>query len=77
MIGVLTFVISLLRNISVNLMPGSVFSLLISTSILFNIVLSKLILQKVFTWWHLSAAFFCSLCLQYWFCSTLYKSGGK
>jgi drug/metabolite transporter (DMT)-like permease len=58
-IGCLTFTITLLRNISLNLLPGSVFSLLISTSILFNIVLSKLCLNKVFTYWHLSAAFFC------------------
>lgn len=58
-IGSLTFVITLLRNISLNLVPGSVFSLLISTSILFNIVLSKLFLKKVFTYWHLAAALFC------------------
>ena len=57
--GCLTFTITLLRNISVNVMPGSVFSLLISTSILFNIVLSKLVLKKVFTYWHMGAATFC------------------
>jgi drug/metabolite transporter (DMT)-like permease len=57
--GCLTFAITILRNISVNVMPGSVFSLLISTSILFNIVLSKFILKKVFTYWHLGAAAFC------------------
>ena len=57
--GCLTFTITLLRNISVNVMPGSVFSLLISTSILFNIVLSKFVLKKVFTYWHLGAAAFC------------------
>jgi len=58
-VGCLTFTINILRNISLNVMPGSVFSLLISTSILFNIVLSKLILKKVFTYWHLGAAAFC------------------
>lgn len=58
-LGCLTFAITLLRNISVNEMPGSVFSLLISTSILFNIVLSKLFLKKTFTIWHIAAAFFC------------------
>lgn len=57
--GCLTFTITILRNISVNVMPGSVFSLLISTSILFNIVLSKLTLKKIFTYWHISAAAFC------------------
>jgi drug/metabolite transporter (DMT)-like permease len=36
-----------------------VFSLLISTSILFNIVLSKLLLKKLFSYWHLAAAAFC------------------
>lgn len=57
--GTLTFTITILRNISVNSIPGSTFSLLISTSILFNIVLSKLLLKKVFTYWHLAAAAFC------------------
>ena len=57
--GCLTFTITLLRNISVNVMPGSVFSILISTSILFNIVLSKVVLNKVFTYWHMGAAAFC------------------
>lgn len=57
--GCLTFTITILRNISVNVMPGSVFSLLISTSILFNIVLSKLTIKKVFTYWHIAAAAFC------------------
>ena len=57
--GCLTFTITLLRNISVNVMPGSVFSILISTSILFNIVLSKVVLNKVFTYWHIGAAAFC------------------
>jgi drug/metabolite transporter (DMT)-like permease len=59
MMGCLTFTITLLRNISVNVMPGSVFSILISTSILFNIVLSKVVLNKVFTYWHIGAAAFC------------------
>ena len=39
-LGVLTFIITILRNISVNAMPGSVFALLISTSIVFNIGIS-------------------------------------
>ena len=58
-LGCLTFTITIPRNISLNSLPGSVFSLLISTSILFNIVLSKLILKKVFTYWHIAAAVFC------------------
>lgn len=57
--GCLTFTITLLRNISVNVMPGSVFSLLISTSIVFNIVLSNLFLKKAFTYWHIATAIFC------------------
>jgi len=57
--GCLIFTITILRNISVNVMPGSVFSLLISTSILFNIVLSKYLLKRVFTYWHMGAAAFC------------------
>ena len=59
LMGCLTFTITILRNISVNVMPGSVFSILISTSILFNIVLSKLLLKRVFTYWHMGAAAFC------------------
>ena len=57
--GALTFIITILRNISVNVTPGSIFSLLISTSILFNIVLSKVVLKKVFTLRHAGAAVFC------------------
>ena len=59
MLGILLFALTLLRNISLNSIPGSVFSLLISTSIFFNIVLSKIFLKKNFTMWHLSAALFC------------------
>lgn len=58
-VGCLLFGLTLLRNISLTVLPGSVFSLLISTSIFFNIVLSKLFLAKVFTAWHISAAVFC------------------
>jgi len=58
-LGSLLFGLTLLRNISLTVLPGSVFSLLISTSIFFNIVLSKLVLAKIFTLWHLSAAAFC------------------
>jgi drug/metabolite transporter (DMT)-like permease len=59
LMGCLIFAITMLRHISINSMPGSVFSLLISTSILFTIVLSKLILGKTFTYWHIGAAVFC------------------
>jgi hypothetical protein len=58
-LGILLFSLTLLRNISLTFLPGSVFSLLISTSIFFNIVLSKLFLAKIFTLWHFAAAFFC------------------
>ena len=57
--GVLTFIIALLRNIGVNSIPGSAFSLLISTSILFTIVLSSVWLKKKFNIWHINAALFC------------------
>ena len=57
--GILLFGITMLRHISLNSMPGSVFAILISTSILFTIVLSKLVLGKQFTYWHMGAAVFC------------------
>lgn len=57
--GILTFVITILRNISVNAIPGSVFTLLISTSILFNILLSWIVLKKKFNYWHIGAALTC------------------
>ena len=59
LMGCLIFAITMMRHISINLMPGSVFSLLISTSILFTILLSKLILHKTFTIWHMGAVVFC------------------
>jgi len=57
--GGLLFSITILRHISINSMPGSVFAILISTSILFTIVLSKVVLRRTFTWWHFGAALFC------------------
>jgi len=58
-IGVLTFSATLFRNLSVTVMPGSVFGLLISTSIVFNIVLSYFWLKKEFNRWHIAAAVTC------------------
>ena len=57
--GSLLFGITMLRHISLNSMPGSVFAILISTSILFTILLSILGLKKKFTYLHLGAAVFC------------------
>jgi len=57
--GILLFLITILRNISVNVMPGSVFSLLISTSILFNMGISWFWLKKKFNYWHMGAAACC------------------
>ena len=57
-LGVLTFIITILRNISVNAMPGSVFALLISTSIVFNMGISR-ILGRRFNKWHILAAGLC------------------
>jgi drug/metabolite transporter (DMT)-like permease len=57
--GILLFGITMLRHISLNSMPGSVFAILISTSILFTMILSKLWLGKTFTYWHMGAAVFC------------------
>ena len=57
--GILTFAVTLLRNISLNTIPGSVFSLLISTSIVFNIILSYIFLKKTFNIWHFGAAASC------------------
>lgn len=64
--GVLTFAITLLRNISVNVIPGSVFLLLISTSIIFNMILSSVCLKKIFNRWHIAAGLTClssALCI--------------
>jgi len=58
-IGILTFVVSILRNISVNTLPGSVFSLLVSTSLVFNMILSGLFLKTKFNQWHICAAGCC------------------
>jgi drug/metabolite transporter (DMT)-like permease len=58
-LGVILFLITLLRNISVNVMPGSVFALLISTSIVFNMFLTWLFLKKRFNQWHLVATCLC------------------
>ena len=57
--GVLTFIVTILRSQSVNVIPGSVFTILISTSILFNMLLSYLYLNKKFNAWHIGAAACC------------------
>lgn len=57
--GVLIFLISLLRSIGANILPGSLFSLLISTSILFTMMLRWFWLKKKITSWHISAGFCC------------------
>ena len=58
-LGILTFLITVFRNFSVNAIPGSVFLLLISTSIVFNMILSVLWLKKSFNYWHIGAAALC------------------
>ena len=57
--GVLIFAISLLRSIGANFLPGSLFSLLISTSILFNMLLRWFWLKKKLTPLHIAAGFCC------------------
>jgi hypothetical protein len=57
--GLLTFAATILRNISVTVMPGSVFGLLINTSIVFNMFLSWFWLHKKFNMWHFFAAVTC------------------
>jgi drug/metabolite transporter (DMT)-like permease len=57
--GVITGVITICRNVAVNLLPGSVFALLISTSILFSVVLSKLVNQAQLNLWHYAAVACC------------------
>jgi drug/metabolite transporter (DMT)-like permease len=57
--GLLIFSISLLRSIGANILPGSLFSLLISTSILFTMGLRWFWLKKKITSWHISAGFCC------------------
>ena len=59
--GLTTFFATLFRNLSVTVMPGSVFGLLISTSILFNMMLSYIWLKKKFNRWHIAAAITCLL----------------
>lgn len=56
LLGVLTFAITYLRNLGANALPGSVFSLLISSSIVFNMGFSRLILKRRFTLLHALAA---------------------
>lgn len=58
-LGFLTFLITIFRNFSVNAIPGSVFLLLISTSIVFNMILSVFCLKKSFNYWHVAAAALC------------------
>ena len=58
-LGILTFLITIFRNISVNAIPGSVFLLLIGTSIIFNMILSAVWLKKCFNYWHITAAVLC------------------
>jgi drug/metabolite transporter (DMT)-like permease len=57
--GLLTFAITLARNIGANSLPGSIFTLFVSTSIFFNIVLSKVALRRQINRWHVLAAVLC------------------
>jgi drug/metabolite transporter (DMT)-like permease len=57
--GVITALITVLRNVSINVMPGSVFALLISTSILFSVALSKLFMGAALNAWHYAAVLAC------------------
>lgn len=57
--GLLTFTTTLFRNISLNMIPGSIFGILISTSIIFNMGMSWIWLKKSFNHWHLAAAVTC------------------
>jgi len=57
--GILIFAISILRSIGANILSGSLFSLLISTSILFTMLLRWFCLKKKITSWHCSAGFCC------------------
>jgi hypothetical protein len=59
--GLVTFFATLFRNLSLTVMPGSVFGLLISTSIVFNMILSYFWLKKEFNRWHVAAAVTCLL----------------
>lgn len=57
--GLLTYGITLCRNLGVNSLPGSVFALLVATSIVFNMALSKVFLQRRLNRWHGLAATLC------------------
>jgi drug/metabolite transporter (DMT)-like permease len=53
--GVIVFGTTSLRQFGVNNLPGSIFGLLISTSILFNMALSWLVLRRRYNAWHYAA----------------------
>lgn len=57
--GLLTFAITLGRNVGVNALPGSFFVLLISTSVVFNIALSKCFLKRRINRFHVLAGLLC------------------
>lgn len=57
--GLLTFGITLCRNLGVNSLPGSVFALLVATSIICNMALSKVFLHRRLNRWHGLAATLC------------------
>jgi hypothetical protein len=56
---VLTIAITCFRNIAANAIPGSVSSLLISTSIAFNMVLCRIVLKRKFNRFHIVAGLCC------------------
>ena len=57
--GLLTGVITILRNVAVGVITGSVFALLISTSILFSVGLSRLLAGAALNAWHYAAVAAC------------------
>jgi drug/metabolite transporter (DMT)-like permease len=53
--GCIVFATTSLRQFGVNNLPGSLFGLLISTSIIFNVILSAVLLGRRYNAWHYAA----------------------
>jgi len=57
--GLLTGAITICRNVSINLLPGSVFAILVSTSVLFSVLLCRVVSAARLNPWHYAAVLFC------------------
>lgn len=53
--GIVVYFVTLFRNVGVSNLPGSVFSVIIAASIVWNLMLSRVILRRRFNLWHYAA----------------------